>query len=128
MSEDFIPDPVKSYKPKQPIVANNEQQSPSPSIAPVDINDAAALKELAIEVLVEIVQKGPRNVSLVAAVRELLDRAVGKAPQSVTLKDDRDSSKQLKATFILETHNMLAKTLGEPVIVIDNEPKKLDID
>lgn len=48
----------------------------------IDINDATALKELATQALVEIIQKSPRNVSLVAACRELLDRVVGKPMQT----------------------------------------------
>lgn len=86
MNEDLIPDPVKSYKPKQPIIAGKPQDQPQSSATPVDINDPQALKELAIEVLVEIIQKSPRNVSLVAACRELLDRAVGKPLQTQVME------------------------------------------
>lgn len=49
----------------------------------IDINDPAALRTLAKSVLVEIVQTAPRNVSLVAAIKELLDRVDGKPMQSI---------------------------------------------
>lgn len=86
----------------------------------IDINDATALKELATQVLVEIIQKSPRNVSLVAACRELLDRCVGKAPQSIAMevKDSRLNASQLDDLIRLAAH------MREPLI-IPPMPKKV---
>lgn len=63
----------------------SERKKPQPIHAPVDITNQAALKSLAMEALVEIVQTAPRNVSLVSAIRELIDRIEGKAPQSIAM-------------------------------------------
>lgn len=52
----------------------------------IDLNDADALRKLAKGALVEIVQKAPRNISLVGAIRELLDRVDGKPAQSQAIE------------------------------------------
>ena len=65
------------------------------SAAPVDITDQSALKTLAMSALVEIVQTAPRNVSLVGAIRELIDRIEGKAPQSIAMTVKADPVSKL---------------------------------
>ena len=57
-------------------------QSNQPAAAPVDINDPNELRALAKGKLVAILQTAPVNVSLVAAIRELLDRIDGKPQQT----------------------------------------------
>ena len=89
--------------------------------APVDINDQGALKALAMEALVEIVQKAPRNVSLVGAIRELIDRIEGKAPQSIAMTVKADPVSKL-------TDDQLALLLANcpNPMIIPPLPKKLD--
>lgn len=109
-------------EPRMIDVQNNSNQQPSPaSVALIDINDTQALKELATQVLVEIIQKSPRNVSLVAACRELLDRCVGKAPQSIAMevKDSRLNADQLEGLIRLAAH------MSEPMI-IPPLPKRIE--
>lgn len=67
--------------------ANKQAQLPTPteSLPIIDIENPDEMRKLAKSVLVEIVQMAPRNVSLVGAIRELLDRIDGKAPQSVSM-------------------------------------------
>ncbi len=55
------------------------------SAAPVDIDNPEELRKLAKSKLVEIIQNSAINVSLVAAIRELLDRVDGKPAQSINL-------------------------------------------
>lgn len=80
----------------------------------IDITDHAALKTLAMEALVEIVQTAPRNVSLVSAIREIIDRIEGKAPQSIALdvKDTRMDKMPIDKLL------RLASMLDEPVIIL----------
>lgn len=60
----------------------NGDKDPS-TAEPVDINDPVALRALAKGKLVEIIRTAPVNVSLVTAIRELLDRVEGKPLQSI---------------------------------------------
>jgi hypothetical protein len=73
-------DDWKNFTPRAnaPIVAQPNQSA----AAPVDINDPDALRTLAKGKLVAILQTAPVNVSLVAAIRELLDRIDGKPIQT----------------------------------------------
>lgn len=101
----------KNHTPK----GNPPVAKPLPADKPViDITDTAALKGLAMTALVEIVQTAPRNVSLVSAIRELIDRIEGKAPQSIaiTAKDER-----LERAPIDRIMHLLS------LPVIENEPK-----
>lgn len=98
------------------------------SAAPVDINDSQALKSLAMEALVEIVQKAPRNVSLVGAIRELIDRIEGKAPQSIAMTVKTPGIKQLSAMQILDARNMAARYLNVDPLLIAPEPTIIEND
>ena len=96
MSEEFIPDPVKSYKPKQPIVANSEQQqSPQPSVAPLktalrkrtasEMREAASTRlDLAIEA-VEAILRDPeaRHSDKLAAATFIRDTSHGKPTERI---------------------------------------------
>lgn len=87
----------------------------------IDITDPDALRTLAKGALVEIVQTAPRNVALVGAIRELLDRIDGKAHQSIAMTVKKSpvetlSSDQLSALLAL---------LPDPMI-IHPMPKKLE--
>ncbi len=94
---DEIPNWAKDFTPRQNAPkATTDDKFPCKACGytgPIktDLNSPTALKGLAIEVLVQIVETAPRNVSLVAAIRELIDRVEGKAPQSINLdvKDTR---------------------------------------
>ena len=99
----------------------DEQQPIQSSAVPVDINNPAALKALAMSRLEEIVRTAPANVSLVAAIRELIDRIEGKAPQSITMdvKDKRLNESELDSLLRLAAH------MRDPLI-IPPMPKKLE--
>ena len=88
-----------------------------------DLNSQPALKGLALEVLVEILENSPRNVSLVAAVRELWDRIEGKAPQSIAMTVKQDPA----ASLSVDQLAALLAMLPEPMI-IPPMPKRLDVD
>lgn len=95
----------------------SQQLSDTP---PININDHQALKELATATLVEIIQKSPRNVSLVAACKELLDRAVGKAPQSITM----DVADKRLDRAPIDDLLRLAAMMREPMLIAPM-PKKI---
>jgi hypothetical protein len=86
-------------------IASTTQPAPE-----VDINNQEELRKLATQTLVEIIQQSPRNVSLVAACRELLDRAVGKPIQAQEVK--------LNAT--IETHNITGLDDAETIRVLES--------
>ena len=88
-----------------------------------DLNSPTALKGLAIEVLVQIVETAPRNVSLVAAIRELIDRVEGKAPQNVNMTVKADPASSLSDDQLAA----LLALLPDPLI-IPPLPKRLDVD
>ncbi len=73
-------------------------QPPQSPITPVDINDSQALKELATSALVQIIQNNAKNVSLVGACRELLDRAVGKPLQTQVIEQNNTTTINYTAT------------------------------
>lgn len=87
-----------------------------------DINNPIALKALAMEALEEIVRTAPRNVSLVGAIRELIDRIEGKAPQSIAMTVKADPVSKLSDDQLAA---ILAHLPNSP-IVIPPMPKKLD--
>jgi hypothetical protein len=55
--------------------------------APVDVNisDKDVLRRLAMEKLVRIIARSPDTISVVPAIRELLDRIDGKPGQAITM-------------------------------------------
>lgn len=85
-----------------------------------DLNSPVALKGLAMEVLVQILETAPRNVSLVSAVRELIDRVDGKAPQSIAMTVKADPASTLSDDQLAA----LLAMLPNPVI-IPPIPKRL---
>ena len=89
--------------------------------APVDINDPIALKGLAMSALEEIVRTAPRNVSLVGAIRELIDRIEGKAPQSIQMNIKQEPVTKLTDDQLAA---ILASLPNNPII-IPPMPKKL---
>ncbi len=103
--------------PPESIQGGDDKQS----AAPVDINDPVALKSLAMEALEEIVRTAPRNVSLVGAIRELIDRIDGKAPQSVSMTVKTDPVSKLTDDQLAA---ILANLPNNPM-VIPPMPKKL---
>ena len=80
----------------------------------IDINDADALRKLAKGALVEIVQTAPRNISLVGAIRELLDRIDGKAPQSVSMTVKQSPESTLSSDQLAA---LLAMLPNSPMII-----------
>lgn len=119
MTDDFTLDPARTYKPKQPL--NQQKASQKPEIEPIDLNDPAALRNLAKSALVEIVQTAPRNVSLVAAIRELLDRIDGKAPQSIALDVQDNRMDKMPIDRLLK----LAALLDDPPVINQMPSQKL---
>lgn len=111
-------DDWKNFTPK----ANPRIEQPQPTAAPIDINDQGALKALAMEALVEIVQTAPRNVSLVVAIRELIDRIEGKAPQSIAMTVKQDPVSKLSDDQLAA---ILANLPNSPM-VIPPMPNKLE--
>lgn len=111
--------PFKNFTPKAnpPI----DQKIPL-EIKPIDISDPIALKSLAMEALVEIVQTAPRNVSLVGAIRELIDRIEGKAPQSIAMTVKADPVSKLTDDQLAA---LLANLPNNPM-VIPPMPKKIE--
>lgn len=69
--------PTKNFTPRQNPPKSAAQPQPVP-VEAIDWTDKVALRNLALERLVEILQTSPRNVSLIPAIRELLDRVDGK--------------------------------------------------
>ena len=115
-------DDWKNFEPRRnaPVAA----PQPKETTAPVDINDPIALKGLAMSALEEIVRTAPRNVSLVGAIRELIDRIDGKAPQSIAMTVKADPVSKLSDDQLAA---ILASLPNNPM-VIPPMPKKLDVD
>ena len=88
-----------------------------------DINNPAALKALALGKLVAVIENSPVGVALVPAIKELVDRIDGKAPQSVQMTVKQDNASKLSDDQLAA----LLAMLPNPVI-IPPMPKKLDID
>ena len=115
-------DPFKNFVPKgNPPVATTPAKD---TAAPVDINDPIALKGLAMSALEEIVRTAPRNVSLVAAIRELIDRIEGKAPQSIAMTVKADPVSKLSDDQLA----LILAALPNNPIVIPPMPKKISGD
>ncbi len=108
-----------SYVPESPQAPNK------PALPPIDITDTASLKSLAMTALVEIVQGAPRNVSLVSAIRELIDRIEGKAPQSIAMTVEDKGIAKLSDERLLRLERELARMTGQDAIVIAPLPSKL---
>lgn len=103
-------------------VPGNEPDTPAKdSAAPVDINDPQALKGLAMSALEEIVRTAPRNVSLVAAIRELVDRVEGRAPQSIQMTIKKSPVEKLSDDDLA----LILANLPNNPIIIPPMPKKL---
>lgn len=117
--------PFKNFTPrKNPLKMDKLDQFPCKACgytgpAKTDLNSPTALKALAIEVLVQIIETAPRNVSLVAAIRELIDRVEGKAPQSINLDVRDDRMDKMPIDRLLR----LASLLDEPILIA-NIPEK----
>ncbi len=103
-------------------VPGSESDKDQSTAAPVDINDPIALKALAMEALEEIVRTAPRNVSLVSAIRELIDRIEGKAPQSIAMTVKADPVSRLSDDQLAA---ILANLPTSPM-VIPPMPKKIE--
>lgn len=102
--------------------ADSQQQS-SPG-EPIDLDDPAALRTLAKSALVEIVQTAPRNVALVGAIRELLDRVDGKAVQTLQV-DQRITHNTLAVHMTSEQLDReIARLRGGAPMMIDVTPEK----
>ena len=79
-----------------------------------DLTSQAELKHLALSVLTEVLERSPRNVSLVPAIRELWDRIEGKAPQSISLDVQDTRMDKMPIERLLR----LASMLDEPLVVL----------
>jgi hypothetical protein len=101
MSEEFIPDPVKSYKPRQPVVvAQPATEKPvqaltaerTPRTTEEMIARAATLTDLSLEALESIVRHGDKDSDRIAAATALLDRGHGKPTQQLTIRSNEGST------------------------------------
>lgn len=92
--------------------------SPLPMI---DLSDTSALRQLAQSKLVAIIQAGQPTTALVPAIKELLDRIDGKAPQSIAMTVKAEPVTKLSD----EQLNRILAALPDPLI-IPPMPKKLD--
>lgn len=61
------------------------QQSPAKAPPSIDITNKDALRTMALNTLVEVIQANPKSLAVIPAIRELLDRIDGKPGQAVTL-------------------------------------------
>ncbi len=87
------------------------------------LDDPDKLRTLAKSALVEIIAIAPRTVALVGAIKELLDRIDGKAPQSLSMVVKTDPASKLSDDQLFA----LLALLPDPVI-IPPVPKKLEIE
>jgi hypothetical protein len=76
--------------------------------APIDLSDKEALRQLGLKTLVSVIQANPTALSVVPALRELLDRIDGKPMQMqqslIAVASADNASKQLTPD---EIENML---------------------
>lgn len=103
--------------------ANEEEENKSSPAEPldVDINDSDALRSLAKGKLVEILQTAPVNISLVAAIKELLDRVDGKPGQAITVDANlKVVTVNANINFIQSTGDKLINGDVDNLQVIDN--------
>lgn len=146
---DFVPDPFKNFtpRPNPPKQAQPTASADNPLVglsgaemdlkidsmtrdqliaelkkhaAPIDLEDITALKRLARGKLVKIIQKSPETLALVPALRELVDRIDGKAPQSIAMTVKDEGLSKVATDRLIR----LAAMLDEP-LVIPPEPLKL---
>lgn len=122
--DDFIPNPA-NYTMKGNPPTSAPQKEPA---AEIDINDPVALRALAKGALVEIVQKAPRNISLVGAIRELLDRVDGKAPQSIAMTVEDKGLGKLSTERLLALDRELCARAGVEPMQVRPMPGKLEMD
>ena len=86
-----------------------------------DLTSQTELKHLALSVLTEVLERSPRNVSLVPAIRELWDRIEGKAPQSINL----DVADRRMDRMPIDELIYLASLKREPLLIAEM-PKVID--
>lgn len=117
---DQIPTWAKDFTPRQNAP---KAEVPDKYLAAIDINNPDELRHLAKSALVEIVQTAPRNVSLVGAIRELLDRIDGKAPQSIAMTVKADPVSKLTDDQLAA---LLANLPNNPMIIPPIPNKAID--
>lgn len=87
------------------------------------LSDPAELRNLAKSKLIEIVHGSKATIALVPAIKEMLDRVDGKAPQSISMDVKDTRMDKLPIDKLLR----LASMLDEPVMIAPM-PSKLDVD
>ncbi len=120
-------DDWKNFEPRRNAPSATAPQADDQAITTkaleVLLNDPDALRTLAKSKLVEILYNTPKpNISLVPAIRELLDRVDGKAPQSVSMTVKTDPVSKLTDDQLAA---ILAHLPNNPM-VIPPMPKKIE--
>ena len=124
MPDEFIPDPLKSYNPKQPNVGAQTPLAAPKAFIP-DLTDDQ-LRQMSREKLSELLQTMDSKTSpslLLSVIRETMDRLDGKPTQSVNMKVENKGLDQLSTEKLLR----LAAMMDDPVIIAPL-PKALDVD
>ena len=89
----------------------------------IDLTDQAALRHLAFSKLVAIIQASAPTTALVPAIKELVDRIDGKAPQSIAMTVKADPVTKLSDAQL----QAILAALPSPLI-IPPMPRKLDVE
>src|SRR5581483_847836 len=117
MSDDFIPDPIKSYNPRKPVITPVAQNN---AAAPVDMDDAAIRKMCRNELVISLKANSGKPV-VANLVNALLDRIDGKPAQSVSLAVKGDvqhtHNVELSAELLKE---QIGRILHKKPITIEN--------
>ncbi len=83
--DDTLPNPLKNFTPRRNPEKKAQLEAKINAIDAIDITDKDALRQLAINTLVSVIQANPTALAVVPALKELFDRVDGKAPQQITL-------------------------------------------
>jgi len=87
---------------------NRELQQKASEVDPKDLYGRTYGRKL-IDRAFEIALKGPRSTRQIVAIREILDRLVGKPVQAVAVADLRPESREQLIESILETARAMKK-------------------
>lgn len=102
----YIPDPANYTMKANPVKPESKLTVAEP--LSIDLENTEALRQLAKGKLVEIIQKAPLNAKgLTSAIRELLDRIDGKAPQSINMKSVSDNNLNVTIRVVKPTNGNL---------------------
>lgn len=111
----MIPDP-KNY------VMKGNKQAPQPATKRIDITSKDELRTLALETLVGVIQANPKSLQVIPALKELLDRVEGKAPQAMTIDATMNVvTVNANVSFIPVSREKLVLEGVDKTIIVDNQ-------